>query len=63
MREIMLVRHGETEWSQNGQHTSRTDLPLTEDGRERAAPLAQVLAKPAVRTRPVQPVAAGARDL
>lgn len=34
--EILLARHGETEWSLSGQHTSRTDLPLTEHGRERA---------------------------
>jgi broad specificity phosphatase PhoE len=42
--EIVLVRHGETEWSLSGQHTSRTDLPLTEPGRERARALAGRLA-------------------
>jgi broad specificity phosphatase PhoE len=41
--EIVVVRHGETEWSVSGRHTSRTDLPLTERGRERAEALAQVL--------------------
>lgn len=37
--QIVLVRHGETEWSLSGQHTSRTDLPLLPAGRERAAAL------------------------
>jgi probable phosphoglycerate mutase len=40
---IVVVRHGETEWSASGQHTSRTDLPLTAAGRERAAALAGAL--------------------
>ena len=43
--EILLVRHGETEWSLSGQHTSHTDLPLTENGRRKAGPLRSVLAE------------------
>jgi probable phosphoglycerate mutase len=43
--EIVVVRHGETEWSATGRHTSSTDLPLTEPGREKARALAPELAK------------------
>jgi broad specificity phosphatase PhoE len=39
--ELWIVRHGETEWSKSGQHTSVTDLDLTEEGADVARGLAQ----------------------
>lgn len=43
--DVVAIRHGETEWSRSGRHTSVTDLPLTERGREVARNLAPVLAR------------------
>lgn len=60
MDEMLLLRHGETEWSRDGRHTGRTDVPLTARGEEQAralAPLARgrsfslVLVSPALRAR------------
>jgi broad specificity phosphatase PhoE len=57
---VYLARHGETAWSLSGQHTGRTDLPLTERGerqacalgeRLRGANFAKVLASPSQRAR------------
>ena len=42
---IILVRHGKTEWSESGQHTGTTDLPLTEQGEVDASTLAGRLAE------------------
>ncbi|MFG2577837.1 histidine phosphatase family protein [Streptomyces malaysiensis] len=44
MADLLLVRHGETEWSRSHQHTSWTDVPLTPRGEEQARSLRQRLA-------------------
>ena len=58
--EIWLIRHGETEWTVTGQHTGRTDIPLTSAGEEQAGqigrylggrPFALVLTSPLQRAR------------
>lgn len=60
MGDLWLVRHGETEWSRSGKHTSTTDLPLTDAGEAAAAelaprlgehPFALVLSSPRTRAR------------
>jgi probable phosphoglycerate mutase len=54
-----LVRHGQTDWSLSGQHTGRTDIPLTREGEQNARLLGQRLARikdpiQLVLTSPVQ---------
>jgi len=45
MGELILLRHGETEWSQDGKHTGRTDLPLTARGEAAAKALEPLLSR------------------
>ncbi|MFF9688201.1 histidine phosphatase family protein [Streptomyces sp. NPDC014623] len=56
MGELLLIRHGETEWSRSGQHTSHTDLPLTELGERQARALVPVLAERSVGLTLVSPL-------
>ncbi|WP_067489665.1 histidine phosphatase family protein [Actinomadura hibisca] len=60
MGELIVLRHGETEWSRARRHTGRTDLPLTEHGERQARSLepalagrefVRVVASPAERAR------------
>ena len=43
LQRLYLVRHGETAWSLTGQHTGRTDIPLTDKGEGDARELAERL--------------------
>jgi broad specificity phosphatase PhoE len=66
MKELWLVRHGETEWSRAHRHTGITDIPLTADGVQQAEALGRrlrdvafelVLVSPSLRARTTAEVA------
>src|SRR5262249_58079234 len=68
--ELWLVRHGETEWTESGRHTSHTDVALAARGREQATagrglpggrPLAGLRSSPVSRLRGTRPPARGPR--
>ena len=61
MGELVVVRHGQTEWSRGGQHTGLTDLPLLPDGEEDARRLGPVLAERHITHVLVSPLARARR--
>ncbi len=56
MGELLLVRHGETEWTLSRQHTSYTDLSLTANGERQARAIAPVLAQRRIALTLVSPL-------
>jgi broad specificity phosphatase PhoE len=61
MGELILLRHGETEWSRDGQHTGLTDVPLTAAGEAGGASLKPVLAGHDIRAAFTSPLQRAAR--
>ncbi|SFE91421.1 histidine phosphatase family protein [Blastococcus tunisiensis] len=61
MGEVVVVRHGATEWSRSGQHTGATDLPLLPDGEEDGRRLRPVLADRQLAHAFVSPLARARR--
>jgi broad specificity phosphatase PhoE len=61
MGELILLRHGQTEWSKSGRHTGRTDIPLTPEGEAAAKSLAPALAGRPIRAAFTSPAQRAAR--
>jgi broad specificity phosphatase PhoE len=61
MGDVILLRHGQTEWSRAGRHTGRSDLPLTAEGERAAAALAPALGSRALRAVFTSPAARAVR--
>src|SRR5215469_4212778 len=61
MGELILLRHGETEWSRDGQHTGLTDVPLTAAGEAAGTSLRPVLAGHDIRAAFTSPSQRAAR--
>ena len=60
---LYLIRHGQTAWSLSGQHTGRTDIPLTTHGEDEARELVPWLQHTQFGRVPNQPEAACATDM
>ncbi|MFE3459345.1 histidine phosphatase family protein [Nocardiopsis aegyptia] len=61
MGELVLIRHGQTEWSRQRRHTGRTDLPLTAEGEAQAEALRPLLAKREIGLVVTSPLARAVR--
>ncbi|GAA1348949.1 histidine phosphatase family protein [Saccharothrix algeriensis] len=59
---VYLLRHGQTEWSESGRHTGRSDIPLTDEGVQQARRAGAVLARLRGTDRPAALVLSSPRE-